>query len=144
MILEDLYTSVMRFCDDFRIAQAPDYSLKVVNFDAHADESTLPESDIIGISSFTSETEVFTDVMVLIGISTLDDPGLTRHMKLVSRLYEKLLPESRHKVYSTATGQSRGIMVVSGGIRLMPISSSNARPLQFIGVGFTTDCFRTP
>ena len=144
MIIEDLFTSVMRFCDDFRISQAPGYSLKVVNFDAHADDTSLPEQDVIGISSFTSETEVFTDVMVLIGISTLDDPGLTRHMKLISRLYEKLLPEARHKVYYTSTGQSRGMMVVTGGTRLMPISSSNARPLQFIAVSFTTDCFRTP
>lgn len=144
MIIQDLHTSVLRLCDDFRQGVFPEHDLTVIDFDAHADDTTMPATDVVGISSMAAETDVFTEMMILFGISTYQDPQLVKLKYLISKLYETLLPESRFKVYNSSTGLSRGMMVVQSGTRLMPMSSSNARPTQYIGVTFSTDCFKQP
>lgn len=146
MILKDLHVSLTNMLDGFRQTQFSEhgFDLEIVDFDAHADDSTLPTKDLLGLSSFSAETDGFTYVMVLVGVSTYNDFNLVRHREIISALYEKVRPESTHKVYNATTGAVKGFMKVDGGIKLMPISNSNARPLQFIAVAFATDSFITP
>lgn len=142
MIAMSLYKSILRLCDDFKEAQALEgRPLSVINFDAHADENTLPRSDVIGISGFSLETDVFTTMTVMVGICTVDDTNLMRLMELIDALYDKLQPDTKHDVYNPNTGVVKGFMNVLDGIQLMPVSGSLARPLQYIAVRFATSCF---
>lgn len=142
MIISDLYASIFRFCDDFKVKQeALGRALSVVNFDAHADEANLPQGDLIGISGFSATTSTFTSVTVMFGICTQDDTNLFRLVAMISEVYESLKPTSVHTVYDSSTGNARGIMNVVDEIQLLPVSGNIARPLQYIAVQFVTDCF---
>ena len=146
MILKDLHTSLTRMLDSFRQTQFSEngFDLEVVDFDTHADNSTLPDKDVVGLAGFSVETDGFTYLTILLGVSTYKDFNLVRHREIMSALYESVKPLSSHRVYDTRTGAVKGYMKVDGGIKLMPVSENKARPLQFVAVLFATDSFITP
>jgi hypothetical protein len=146
MIIKDLHVSLTNMLDAFRQQQFSDndFDLEVVDFDSHADDATLPLKDIIGLAGFSVQTDHFTYVTVLVGVATYDDFNLTRHREIISALYEKVRPESSHKVYNASTGATKGFMKVESDIKLLPMANSGARPLQFIAISLATDSFITP
>lgn len=135
MLVRDLHASILRFCSDF----AAEHNMEVVNFDSHADESTMPKADAIGMMGLSWEVdEDFLDVSVLIGISTLDDTNLFRLIEKISYLYELLLPAKKISVYDADSGEEIGLFVVKNGTRALPVGGSTSRPVQHIMVGLAS------
>ena len=147
MIIDDIYVSLLRLCDDFRQeVSAISPTMTFVNFDAHASNNSLPEKDIIGIAQLTVEHNVFVEVKVLFGVGCYEDHNLDRHMKLVARLFEKFLPTTTHPVYNAGITpiRKRGFMKAVDGTQMLPMGDDDGRPVQFVGVAFATDCFKQP
>lgn len=129
MIIKDIHASLLRFCADFA-EKFP--GTVVVFFDAHADESTLPEADVVGLTGVTVSVENhLTEVKCMIGISTLDDTNLFRLTDLTAELFESLLPTKRIPVYDASTGIEKGWMILQDGTTLLPVTGSAARPMQY-------------
>lgn len=136
MILRDIHASMLRFCSDFA-ALYP--GMEVVNFDAHADETTVPKTDIIGISSLSIRTdEHLVEVKGMLGLSTLDDTNLFRLMELMDVLYDRLLPTRRIQLYDAATGVANGVLILDNGTTVLPVGGSDARPLQYVMVSMSS------
>lgn len=132
MIISNIHTSLLRFCSDFA-ANHP--GMEVINFDAHGDESTFPPTDLVGMSALSlGVDDSLVDVSLLIGLSTLGDTNLMRMVDLLDEMFELLLPTKRLLVFDKHSGDAAGWMVVQNGTKVMPITGSEARPLQFIGV----------
>ncbi len=136
MILSDIHSSLLRFCADFA-ANYP--GMSVVNFDAHADESTVPNTDVIGISSLSvkASSQLIT-VKGMFGLSTVDDTNLFRLVSLMDDLYDKLLPTRILQIYDAVTGADNGILVVEDGTNMLPVGGSIARPLQFVMISMAS------
>lgn len=141
MIVNDLYSSILRFCSNFAAANGCEF----VNFDAHADEGTLAPVDYIGISSFSCASHGgLQTVQVLIGIALLNDENLFKTINLIGQIYEQLQPGKRIRVFDADTGNPKGWLTVEDGTRLMPVGGSVSRPLQYIMVSMGTNCYVTP
>ena len=137
MILRDIHASLLRFCADFS-ERYP--GMAVENFDAHADESTIPKSDIVGLSGLSiALDDSFVSTKLMIGISTLDDMNLFRLMDRMDVLLDRLKPTQRLPVYDADTGIEKGWMIVENGTTLMPVGGSKARPLQYILISLATN-----
>jgi hypothetical protein len=131
-LVRNLHASLLKFCNDF----AEENNIASVYFDAHADESTLPPGDLIGMSGLSWEVdEHFLSVNVMIGISTNEDTNLFRLLGLVGSLFELVLPEKKISAYDADSGEVIGVFVVRNGTRALPVGGSSARPLQYIMVG---------
>lgn len=131
-MIKNIHASLLRFCSDYA---ASHLNLEVVNFDSHGDETTLPDSDVIGPSTMTiSVDEEICGISVLIGVSTKEDTNLFRMMEHINELFTALLPTQRIRVYNADTGEAIGWMVVTNGTRTLAPGGTSARPLQFIMV----------
>lgn len=142
MILEDINASILRFCADFADAHT---NMTVINFDANADEASLPLNDVIGISGVTvAADESQCEVTMLFGVSTRDDTNLFRLNRCIAELFEMLLPEQRIRLYDANTGQAKGYLVAANGTRTLAIGGSATRPLQYVMVQLlSTSTFQT-
>lgn len=137
MILRNIHSSLLRFCSDFAINYQ---GMEVVNIDAHADESTVPDADFVGISGMSIDVdEHAVGVKVMFGISTLDDTNLFRMIDRMDVLFDKLLPTRTLIVYDADTGVKVGDLIVTNGTRMMPVGGSEARPLQYIMVSLLSN-----
>ncbi len=140
LLMMDLDASIKRFCVEWGQAQTP--VLRYEDFDAHADENTVPEGDLIGTSGFSLTTShPFVDLDVMIGITTTGDTNILRLKEQVARLFQRLQPTKKVPVLDFQTGVIKGRMIVSDGVRVLPVGGDSARPVQFIMVNFKTDCF---
>lgn len=130
MIIKDVHASLLRFCADFA-TKFP--GTGVVFFDAHADESELPSSDIVGLTGVTVSVEnQLAEVKCMFGISTLDDTNLFRLTDMVAELFESLLPTKKIPVFDASTGIEKGWMIAQDGTTLLPVTGSAARPMQYV------------
>ncbi len=130
-LVRNVHASMLRFCADFAEAN----SLAVVNFDAHADESTIPAENIIGMSGLSMDIdEHFLSVNIMFGISTKDDTNMFELIRLLDPLFESLLPTKKIRAYDADSGAPIGWFVVQNGTRVLPVGGSVARPLQHIMV----------
>lgn len=142
LILMDVDASLKRFCVQFGASFTP--SLAYEDFDAHADESTVPPGDLIGTSGLSLSTSApFVDVEVMIGITTTNDTNILRLREMVATLFERLQPTKTIDVLDYKTGGKKGNMIVQDGVRVLPVGGNHSRPLQYVMVGFKTDCFST-
>lgn len=140
LIYLDIDASLKRFCVDFGEAITP--NLNYEDFDSHADESTVQQGDLIGTSGLSiTNNAPFLDVDVMIGISTDTDTNLLRLRKVVAMLFQRLQPLNTIDVLDYETGIKKGNLMVLEGIRILPVGGSQARPIQYVMVGFRTDCF---
>lgn len=142
LILMDIDASLKRFCVQFGMAIEP--PLVYEDFDAHADENTVPQGDLIGTSGLSlTSSAPFVDVDVMIGITTTNDTNLLRLRELVAMLFQRLQPTKTIEVLDYKTGEKKGSLIVQDGVRVLPVGGNHSRPLQYVMVGFKTDCFST-
>lgn len=135
MILSDIHASLLRFCADFAEANT---NMAVINFDAHADETTIPNADVVGMSGMSlTVDEHVVGVKCLFGLSTLDDTNLFRMVSLMDALLGKLLPTKTIQIYNATTGALNGLLVVENGTTMLAVGGSVARPLQYIMVSMS-------
>lgn len=136
MIYKDLHTSIIRFCRDYAETWGP---ASFVNLDAAWDEAQLPEGDLVGPMGLSFEIDdQLIEGSVQIGYSTINDKNLFRLVDKVSGLAELLRPGSRIPIYDADSGALVGQLMIMNGTRIMPISGTKHRPLQFIGINFGT------
>lgn len=134
-IVRTLHASIMRFCTDFGEL----HNLAFVNFDAHADESTMPSQDVIGMMGLSWDVDdEFLEVNVMLGVGTLDDSNLFRLVDKIGELFELVLPSKRISAYDADSGEEIGHFVVRNGTRALPVAGSQSRPVQHIMVGLTS------
>lgn len=135
MLVRNLHASILRFCSDF----CAEHNMTVVNFDAHADESTMPKGDAMGFMGLSWEVDDhFLDVNVMFGVSTVDDTNLFRMVEKIAHLFEKLMPEETISVYDADSGEVVGNLVLKNGTRALPVGGSTSRPVQHIMVGLAS------
>lgn len=131
MILNNINSSLLRFCSEFT-ETSRSKTLVAINFDAHGDDSTLPESDLIGIESVSVSVEhKFLNVKLMFGISTLDDTNLFRLSELTAEFFELVMPEKNIPLLDADTGEEIGWLKVQDGTTLLPVSGSMARPMKY-------------
>lgn len=141
MLLANINASLLRFCAEFADAHP---NMEVVNFDAHADEGTLPKSDVVGLSSVSiSVDENLCSVDLLFGVSTREDTNLFRLNQYMAELFEMVLPEEHISLYDAYSGLELGTLVVTNGTRTLTIGGSSSRPLQYVMLNLvSTKTFR--
>ncbi len=140
--LSNIQASLIRFCMDF-IVTHPD--MIFVNYDAHADETTVPPGDLIGPSGLSlTFDEQLIDINLMFGVATDIDTNLFRLNNLMGQLLELLKPTKKIRVLDSESGVELGWMVVQNGTRLLPIGGSKVKPLQYIMVRLgTSETFKS-
>lgn len=142
MIFKNMFSSLFRICSEFAEEQA---NLSVVNFDSHADDSKLPDGDIIGLSGFSvMSSGPLQTAHVMIGIATREDTNLFRMVSLIDVLYQRLQPGKKLPVFDADNGSRIGTFTVMDGTRVLPVGGSPTIPLQYVMVVMGTDCFQAP
>lgn len=110
-----------------------------MNFDSSWDDADLPTTDVIGPLGLSLELDDhLVSGTVQIGYSTLDDKNLFRLTKHIDDLLELLRPTNKIKLYDADIGGLLGAMVIQNGTKVLPVSGSKARPVQFIIFAFLT------
>ena len=135
-IYENIFASLVKFTQDF-IAENASISPDVdfVNWDAHASLNMLPNKDLIGFGNLGVNTDdAFHHIEVSFGVSTVDDLNLFRHVKLISKLHSKLLPEKQIPLIAADDGRDLGVMIVVDNTDVLPVAKTETRPIQFIMV----------
>lgn len=131
-LLSNVQSSLMRFCTDFIATQT---DLKFVNFDAHADDSTAPDGDLMGYAGLSIELdESVMQIEVLFGVATQTDTNLFRLNKAMGELLELLKPTKKLRLLDADTGDEVSWMIVQNGTVLLPVGGKGSRPLQYIKV----------
>lgn len=140
LLMMDIDASLKRFCVEW--GEAQNGPLTYEEFDAHADENTVPPGDLIGTSGMSlSTSHPFVDVDIMIGIAVEGDTNLLRLRELMARLFQRLQPTKRIDVLDFQTGIKKGFLIVQDGVRVLPVGGDQSRPIQYLMVGFKTDCF---
>lgn len=136
--------SLVKFCRDSAAEIATDLGVTApvfVDLDAHANMSTMPSSDFIGIVGFSMHVSgnmltVFAGIVV----SAFNDVDLVRHTEMADIMLNKLQPTKQVPVYLAGdTIKASGFMVITDGVILEPISKTDTRSLQVINVQFLND-----
>ncbi len=134
--LSNVQVSLMRFCTDFAAAHS---GFTFVNFDAHADETTVPDGDLIGPSGLSLQfSGKLVEIKVMIGLATFSDTNLFRLNNTMGEMLELLRPEQRLRVYDSETGVDVGWMLILDGTQLLPVGGSAGRPLQYVMIDLVT------
>lgn len=144
MIYDSLHASALKFCQDFATKYP---GMAVVNFDAHADDSTVPSSDLIGMAGITMmEDEGILDIKMMFGVSTINDKNNFRLVSLVSALFESLRPRKTIDLYESVSGvlTKKGSAVCTNGTTILPVGGKVERPLQYVAVHLLTSVNFTP
>lgn len=131
--------SMFHFCKDMVTSLTADgivTSMQVFNFDAFADLESLPDADLIGVSSFELQNNLELHHMsCLIGVVTLNDTNLFRLDQVIGQLYWKLRPDTSLPVYDATTGAlTVGSIKIMEGTAVMPVEKTKIRPVQFVGL----------
>lgn len=135
-INRNLHASLLRFCADFA-EKFP--GMTPINIDAHGDESTIPSTDIVGLSGLSYRfQEHFIKITVMFGLSTVSDTNLFRLTEQMDELVELLVPTRKIRAYDADSGEDIGWMIVEDGTSVMPVGGSETRPLQYVLVSLST------
>lgn len=141
MLYRDIHASMLKFCTGFKVEMAAlALDLDVIYFDAHGDETTLPQKDLVGLSGLSMETNGgLIEVQAMIGIATLSDTNLFRLVKLIDQLFAKLMPDKLIKLYDADTGANKGVLKIMNGTRVMPVAGTDTRPVQYVFITAGSD-----
>lgn len=139
-ILMDIDASIKRFCVDFGEALTP--ALQYEEFDDHADESSVPKTDLIGTSGLSMVVNhPFITTSIMIGITTYGDTNILRLRKMIAMLFQRLQPTKTVDLLDWQTGEKKGNLIVADGVRVLAVGGDDSRPIQYVAVEFKTDCF---
>lgn len=140
--------SMFAFCKTFSqdmISGGYSSNLEVFNFDAHADLTSLPTNDLVGLAEFGLVVqEKNFSIQTMVGISTLDDENLFRLERLVDQLVYRIQPETFVKYYDVTSGLVVGNLKVMPGLEVFPIVKTDIRPLKFVAVELGADQIMRP
>lgn len=141
-IILDPKFSLYAICNQFR--QLPNVGdLDVINWDAHADEASLPEGDLIGIYQYGQEIGEggLSYPSAMFVISTVDDNNLERLDRYFGELANLLRPGNTHPLYNVETEEIIGTLTVQEPVELFPVSKtdSQSRPTQAMAAAFAAD-----
>ena len=107
-----------------------------IDFDAIADITTLPETDLVGLRSFSlnsgSDYKPVVTASGMIIVMTYNDAGNTRLMERLNTLFNQMKPEKTIPLYDYQTSQVIGEMKFLGVTRLMPLERNGNRAIQGI------------
>jgi len=139
MIYRDLHASLMRFCQEFADTFEEGSRPVFVNLDNSWDEGELPKDDITGYLSLSYEiNDQLVEGTFQVGYSSRDDTNLFRLVAAIDKLADRLRPMNKIQLYDADTGDAVGLMICKNGTRVMPVSGSKSRPVQFVAVAFAT------
>ena len=136
-VLLHLQASLVRFCMDFidEIDGLGFSGYSFVNLDGHAQLTKLPETDLIVMEGFSLvDQEKTLSVICLFGVSTMNDPGLYRHIRVLSMLFDKLKTMQEIPIYHATQNVVIGWMKATSGTQALPITKADVRSIQLIGV----------
>lgn len=101
-----------------------------IDWDAHAEEFKLPDTDLTGIVGFSLTQEgKFHDIVCGIGIVTQTDSGIVRLTDLVDHFYNRLSTGARYDIFDNA-GDKIGVATCFDGTTVSPTASVDTRPAQ--------------
>lgn len=136
-----VFLSLQRICAEHaeQMAMLHNREVQPVYLDAHADDSTIPEVDIVTLGgiSLIEDTGLVT-VSALFGVSTLSDTNLHRMGLMFSNLFQKMLTGKTFPIWRSDALQ-KGRFTVREGSRALPVGGAGARPLQQVAVTMVTD-----
>jgi hypothetical protein len=128
LLLENVHASLIKFCKDLNLSD-----VQLVDFEAHAEMESLPESDCIGLSSFSivNDNKVH-DLAFAIGYCSFNDLNLFRMRGAMAKLYDALAPEKRIPLVDADTGSPLGNIVMTDGTVVSPMSRAEVRAYRSI------------
>lgn len=107
-----------------------------IDFDAVADLSVLPTSDLVGIRSFalTSgyDTKPIPVVSGMVILMTTNDASNARLLTRLNQVFNDLGPEKTLPLYDAVSETVIGELKMMGVTRLMPLERNAARAIQGI------------
>lgn len=140
-LLVDLHSSLLLLAKQLsaKVATLNGVATGQIYFDAHADEETLPKGDHVGISglNFTTDSHIV-EGSFLLGMTTQTDANLFRMMKGMNLLLAATIPGRKLDIVAADTGAVVGFMNIVDETRLLAVAGKAGRPIQFLGVNFTT------
>jgi hypothetical protein len=132
VILKNVRSSLLRFCSDFAEQFA---DTQAVDFDTYEDESQTPETDLVGISALSIDTDTgLAGCRVMFGVSTVNDTNLFRLYEVMDALFDQFLGGCWLPLIDADTGEQVGRLVVQDGSRLLPVGGGSSRPIQYVMV----------
>lgn len=140
-LLLDLHASLLRITKAMadEIATVTGQACGALYFDAYADDDTLPAGDHVGLSGLTfSMDSHIVEGSFMLGFTTQTDKNLFRLMKGVNHMLSNLIPGRSLEVVDAATGAKVGFISLVDDTKMFPVAGKVARPIQMVGVNFTT------
>lgn len=136
-------SSLIKFCqtqlDELMSEDIININSQYVDFDAHAQLTSLPEVDLLGTANLNWLVDEKTfDIDVMIGVSTFRDANMFRHHETIDFLADRLMPEKQIAVIDANLATTLGWMVITNGTQLLPIMKTETRSVQFLQVGLLT------
>lgn len=107
-----------------------------IDFDAIADIGSLPESDLVGLRSFSlnsgSDYKPVVTASGMMIVMTYNDAGNTRLIDRLNTMFNQMKPEKIIPLYDYKTSEVIGEMKFFGVTRLMPLERNGNRAIQGI------------
>lgn len=136
---EDCQRSLLAYCKNF-LTRNSISGFEVFDFDAHAVEQQLPDSDLIGIGEYSIEnqTDMHHVTCMLIICTKSDDTSLDRLRPVMGAIYKELVPGNTGEILPVVdnTGMKRGYLTVMDNVLVGPVGSTKTRPIQAVGLSF--------
>lgn len=136
---KDIIASIYKFCSDFieecRLLELSD-NMTFFNYDAHAEETDIPNNDLFGSANITYNTDGdMLDLNFGLGVSTMDDPNHFRLHDIIDLLMQKVDPnEGVVPLIDSTTGEEIMLMKVAGQVTLLPVGRTEIRDLQMVAI----------
>lgn len=117
------------------------YDYFLFDFDAHVEKSSFPLRHLIGIKDFSIATEGKLFIASAgIALSVYNDTALQKHNRVMDKLFEHLFPNNKLSLYNITdnSGDALTDMKIMDGSEVLPMSKSNTRSIQIVGVFLST------
>jgi hypothetical protein len=138
-VYNDVHRSLLAYCNRL-LTREGITGFQVFDFDAHAVEEKLPDSNLIGITNYsiTNGTDQY-DVICMIAVATLTtDNDLEIVRSTIGKLFNDLRPghpNGKLEVIDSAGGII-GQLVVKDDVMATPVAKTDTRPFAGINVNF--------
>jgi hypothetical protein len=141
-IYDDAVASFQKYCVD-KVAALLSVSpgLQYLDWDSVSEVHELPDTDLLGPSGLgiTEESSDMFQLVVGIGVCTVNDTNLMRLRKMASNVFADFRPTKTIPIYRRETASLVSWAVVEGGTSISPIVRSGSRPRQFINFSARLD-----
>ena len=145
MLSEDLYlhgqASLFAACNTLKTQlSSVSPALTVFKWDAAADHTDLPETDLIGPFKYIASNEGgLLVVTAQIVVSTLADTNLFRMDEIVNAAFKAFSPGRRLPLIDASNGAPVGLLTCSDETTALPIERGGSRPVKSVAVELRSD-----